>query len=112
MNKKSHLNHRILGIALAAAIVAAPTPAVAQITLNDGKPYDESCQRHEHPDFFDFTNTFFFADDLRTFDAAKGSGSLVWKRFQSLSASGIQYKIPSWRSLSECWISPVLPPRQ
>lgn len=66
---------------LATAIVAAPTPAVAQITLNDGKPYLMNRAKDMSTDFFDFTNTFFFADSLGQFDAAKGSGSLVWKRY-------------------------------
>ncbi len=61
-------------------LLAVATPAVAQLSVNDGtqrlmgQPVDVSA------DFRDFTNTFFFADRLDSFDISKGEGKVVWKR--------------------------------
>lgn len=70
----------IAAIALTAASLA---PSVAAETRTvGGVSYLLSMPKDMSEDFLDFSNTYFFADSLVSFDTASGSGVLEWKRQQ------------------------------
>ena len=53
----------------------------AQLQINSGSQYLMNQARDMSTDFGDFTNIFFFADELSSFDVAKASGTVRWKRY-------------------------------
>ncbi len=67
----------------ALVLALLPLSLAAQPRLNTGVPYLMSQAKDMSADFGDFTNLFFFADRLASFDAATGQGTVSWKR-QSL----------------------------
>ena len=56
--------------------------AVAQIQTNAGVQYLQCMQKDMSTDFYDLSNTYFLADSLVSFDAAKGEGLVQWKRYR------------------------------
>ena len=56
--------------------------ATAQIQTNAGVQYLQCMQKDMSTDFYDLSNTYFFADSLVSFDAAKGEGQVQWKRYR------------------------------
>ena len=56
--------------------------ASAQIQTNAGVQYLQCMQKDMSADFYDLSNTYFFADSLVSFDAAKGEGVVQWKRYR------------------------------
>ena len=56
--------------------------ATAQIQTNAGIQYLQCMQKDMTADFYDLSNTYFFADSLVSFDAAKGQGLVQWKRYR------------------------------
>ncbi|SFB81443.1 alpha-D-xyloside xylohydrolase [Xylanibacter ruminicola] len=56
--------------------------AAAQIQTNAGVQYLQCMQKDMTADFYDLSNTYFFADSLISFDAAKGEGQVQWKRYR------------------------------
>ena len=58
------------------------TEAKAQIQTNAGVQYLQCMQKDVSTDFSDLSNTYFLADSLATFDAAKAQGQLNWKRYR------------------------------
>lgn len=64
----------------------------AQLQINSGSQYLMNQARDMSTDFGDFTNIFFFADELSSFDVAKASGTVRWKRYTLESRPGVQYK--------------------
>ena len=58
------------------------TAAQAQIQTNAGVQYLQCMQKDVSTDFSDLSNTYFLADSLATFDAAKAQGQLNWKRYR------------------------------
>ena len=56
--------------------------SVAQIQTNAGVQYLQCMQKDMSTDFYDLSNTYFFADSLVSFDAAKGEGLVQWKRYR------------------------------
>ena len=54
----------------------------AQIQMNAGVQYLQCMQKDMSTDFSDLSNTYFLADSLVSFDAAKGEGLVQWKRFR------------------------------
>ena len=53
-----------------------------QIQTNAGVQYLQCMQKDVSTDFSDLSNTYFLADSLVAFDAAKGEGLLQWKRYR------------------------------
>ena len=56
--------------------------AAAQIQTNAGVQYLQCMQKDMSTDFYDLSNTYFFADSLVSFDAQKGGGLVQWKRYR------------------------------
>jgi len=56
--------------------------AYAQIQTNAGVQYLQCMQKDMSTDFYDLSNTYFFADSLTTFDMASGEGTIQWKRYR------------------------------
>ncbi len=56
--------------------------AAAQIQTNAGVQYLQCMQKDVSTDFYDLSNTYFFADSLVSFDSAKGEGLVQWKRYR------------------------------
>ena len=54
----------------------------AQIQTNAGVQYLQCMQKDMSTDFYDLSNTYFFADSLVSFDATKGEGQVQWKRYR------------------------------
>ncbi|MCQ2197091.1 MAG: alpha-xylosidase [Bacteroidaceae bacterium] len=70
---------RKLNVALAAL---CSVPACAQLTTNNGIPYLQGQSIDMSGQFSDFSNIYFFADSLVSFDTTTGKGILKWKREQ------------------------------
>ena len=60
----------------------ALTMATAQIQTDGGKQYLQANPKDMSADFNDLSNTYFLADSIVEFDAAKGTGLLNWKRYR------------------------------
>ena len=56
--------------------------AVAQLQTNGGIQYLQAMQKDMSTDFYDLSNTYFLADSIVSFDAAKGEGTVQWKRYR------------------------------
>lgn len=56
--------------------------AQSQIQMNAGVQYLQCMQKDMSTDFSDLSNTYFLADSLVSFDAAKGEGLVQWKRYR------------------------------
>ncbi|MBR5035675.1 MAG: alpha-xylosidase [Prevotella sp.] len=54
----------------------------AQIQTNAGVQYLQCMQKDVSTDFYDLSNTYFLADSIVSFDAAKGEGLVNWKRYR------------------------------
>ena len=54
----------------------------AQIQTNAGIQYLQAMQKDVSTDFYDLSNTYFLADSVVSFDAAKGEGLVQWKRYR------------------------------
>lgn len=64
-----------------AALGGLPGQSQAQLQINSGSQYLMNQAKDMSTDFGDFTNIFFFADELSSFDVAKASGTVRWKRY-------------------------------
>lgn len=64
-----------------AALGGLPLQSQAQLQINSGSQYLMNQAKNMSTDFGDFTNIFFFADELSSFDVAKASGTVRWKRY-------------------------------
>jgi alpha-D-xyloside xylohydrolase len=56
--------------------------AEAQLQTSAGIQYLQCMPKDQSADFSDLSNTYFLADSLVSFDAAKGEGKLNWKRYR------------------------------
>ena len=56
--------------------------AAAQIQTNAGVQYLQCMPKDMSTDFNDLSNTYFLADSVVSFDAAKGEGMVQWKRYR------------------------------
>ena len=65
-----------------AAFASCATSASAQLTTNSGVQYLQGQSIDLSGQFSDFSNIYFFADSLVSFDTATGKGVLKWKREQ------------------------------
>ncbi len=54
----------------------------AQLQTNAGVQYLQCMQKDMSADFSDLSNTYFLADSLASFDAARGEGLVNWKRYR------------------------------
>ena len=66
----------------AVSVLFGWSSAVAQIQTNAGVQYLQCMQKDMSTDFYDLSNTYFFADSLVSFNAAKGEGLVQWKRYR------------------------------
>lgn len=64
-----------------AALGGLPGQLQAQLQINSGSQYLMNQAKDMSTDFGDFTNIFFFVDELSSFDVAKASGTVRWKRY-------------------------------
>ena len=64
------------------SVICGSLISVAQIQTNAGVQYLQCMQKDMSTDFYDLSNTYFFADSLVSFDAAKGEGLVQWKRYR------------------------------
>lgn len=67
---------------LGALFFMAGSPAQAQLKTNAGNLYLLSQPRDMSGDFYDMSNTYFFADKLVSMDTQTGEGLVEWKRQQ------------------------------
>ena len=58
------------------------TTTYAQLQTSAGIQYLQCMPKDQSGDFSDLSNTYFLADSLAAFDAAKGEGQLNWKRYR------------------------------
>ena len=63
-------------------LLGGTVAASAQIQTNAGVQYLQCMQKDMSTDFSDLSNTYFLADSLVSFDAAKGEGLVQWKRYR------------------------------
>ena len=63
-------------------LLSGTVAASAQIQTNAGVQYLQCMQKDMSTDFSDLSNTYFLADSLVSFDAAKGEGLVQWKRYR------------------------------
>ena len=56
--------------------------ATAQLRTSAGVQYLQCMPKDQSGDFSDLSNTYFLADSLASFDAAKGEGLVNWKRYR------------------------------
>ena len=63
-------------------VLGSVASAGAQIQTNAGVQYLQAMQKDVSTDFYDLSNTYFLADSLSSFDAAKGEGLVNWKRYR------------------------------
>lgn len=54
----------------------------AQIQTNAGVQYLMNIQKDMSTDFSDLSNTYFLADSVASFDAAKATGTVKWNRYR------------------------------
>ncbi len=66
----------------AVCVICGSLSAAAQIQTNAGIQYLQCMQKDMSTDFCDLSNTYFLADSLVSFDAAKGEGQVQWKRYR------------------------------
>jgi alpha-D-xyloside xylohydrolase len=66
-------------------MAALAFPVKAQLNINAGQPYLMNIARDVSADFSDFTNIFFFADELTSFDADRAEGTTLWRRYNLFS---------------------------
>ncbi len=66
----------------AIGLAGCMSAAEAQIQTNAGVQYLQCMQKDVSADFSDLSNTYFLADSLVGFDAAKGEGRVQWKRYR------------------------------
>ena len=66
----------------AVCVICGSLSATAQIQTNAGIQYLQCMQKDMSTDFSDLSNTYFLADSLVSFDAAKGEGQVQWKRYR------------------------------
>jgi len=67
---------------IAMTVACSATTAMAQIQTNAGVQYLQCMQKDVSTDFSDLSNTYFLADSVVSFDAARGEGLLQWKRYR------------------------------
>src|SRR5512133_3568472 len=75
MKKFSLALQFLMTVTLAIQAQLPVQPGHPQYILND--PVDIS------GDFYDFTNTYYIADSLGTFDPQQGSGKVVYERYEN-----------------------------
>jgi alpha-D-xyloside xylohydrolase len=83
---QNNMNTRKM-LCLIGAILTAPVAFTgkAQLQINSGSQYLMNTARDMSTDFGDFTNIFFIADELASFDAGRAEGAVKWKRFNLFS---------------------------
>jgi alpha-D-xyloside xylohydrolase len=97
--------------------IASCLMAQAQIPVQPGHPqYLLNEPVDISGDFYDFTNTYYLADSLSGFDPVKGSGELVYQRYENTSRlafdnmMGVLKKVsPNEFPTNEYAAAPVLP---
>lgn len=63
-------------------LLGAAMAAQAQLQTSAGVQYLQCMPKDQSGDFSDLSNTYFLADSLASFDAAKGEGLVNWKRYR------------------------------
>ena len=66
----------------AICVICGCSMSNAQIQTNAGIQYLQCMQKDMSTDFYDLSNTYFFADSLVSFDAVRGEGLVQWKRYR------------------------------
>ena len=69
-------------VLFAICVICGCSMSNAQIQTNAGIQYLQCMQKDMSTDFYDLSNTYFFADSLVSFDAVKGEGLVQWKRYR------------------------------
>ena len=69
-------------VILGAVCLLAGLTAHAQLQTNAGIQYLQCMPKDMSADFSDLSNTYFLADSLASFDVAKGTGTVQWKRYR------------------------------
>ena len=69
-------------IICAVGLLCGALTAAAQLQTNAGVQYLQCMPKDMSGDFNDLSNTYFLADSLAAFDAAKGEGLVNWKRYR------------------------------
>lgn len=69
-------------IICAVGLLCGALTAAAQLQTNAGVQYLQCMPKDMSGDFNDLGNTYFLADSLAAFDAAKGEGLVNWKRYR------------------------------
>jgi alpha-D-xyloside xylohydrolase len=72
---------KILSFFTLMLLAGIPSGGTAQIQINAGTQYLMNIAKDVSADFSDFTNVFFLADELASFDAAEAEGTVVWRRY-------------------------------
>ncbi len=63
-------------------LLGASLAVQAQLQTSAGVQYLQCMPQDQSGDFSDLSNTYFLADSLASFDAAKGEGLVNWKRYR------------------------------
>ena len=79
------------GAAFMLLAATATLPAHAQLKTNAGVQYLLSQPKDMSQDFLDFSNTYFFADSLVSFDTSTGKGTVQWKRQQLMPLQSLDF---------------------
>ncbi|MBR5698688.1 MAG: alpha-xylosidase [Prevotella sp.] len=79
--RKKDMKQRLY-LMLAACALCDTMTLRAQIQTNAGVQYLQCMQKDVSTDFYDLSNTYFLADSIVSFDAAKGEGLVNWKRYR------------------------------
>ena len=79
MSRITTIHKPLRGLVVAGMLCCGLT-ASAQLTTNQGVQYLQCMQKDMSGDFSDLSNTYFLADSLAAFDAARGEGLVNWKR--------------------------------
>ena len=69
-------------IASIVLLLGAAMTVQAQLQTSAGVQYLQCMPKDQSGDFSDLSNTYFLADSLASFDAAKGEGLVNWKRYR------------------------------
>ena len=94
-------------IICAVGLLCGALTAAAQLQTNAGVQYLQCMPKDMSGDFNDLSNTYFLADSLATFDAAKGEGLVNWKRYCRLVRLSISTAIGLF--VCRCSTSLMLP---
>jgi alpha-D-xyloside xylohydrolase len=71
----------VLLLGIVAMLSSFSIESKAQLQTNGGSQYLMNIAKDMSTDFSDFTNIFFIADELASFDAEEADGTVTWRRY-------------------------------